>query len=162
MMNNVELINKKDNLQKRIRKIKTCLMVLIKFQSDSIQEFLETEDCVTPTELVNKTAWLHKATITMQLLNIIDITIVMSNEFLDDLLRVIKNPTRVCDRERIYGVEHLKKSECWLCGRDGVCIHHLIPLCLGGRNEAYNVIPVCSDCHYLHTFRDILKVLKMF
>ena len=43
---------------------------------------------------------------------------------------------------RLYGYV------CLNCGSDtDIELHHIVPLCNGGRNEARNIVPLCCECH---------------
>lgn len=43
---------------------------------------------------------------------------------------------------------------CEVCGKEkAYCMHHILPLCKGGRNKSNNLIAVCEKCHKkIHPF----------
>jgi len=63
----------------------------------------------------------------------------------DKILKKYKNTCRECG-------EKTKKLE----------MHHVIPLCCGGRDDEDNIIPLCHDCHKLKPrmamFREFFKI----
>ena len=47
----------------------------------------------------------------------------------------------------------LTSNQCYICGEDAYCMHHIIPLIFGGNNRKGNLIPICKECHkQIHEF----------
>ena len=56
--------------------------------------------------------------------------------------RMSLTKTMKSEISRLYGYV------CLNCGSDkDIELHHIVPLCNGGRNEARNIVPLCYGCH---------------
>jgi hypothetical protein len=53
---------------------------------------------------------------------------------------------REITRLRIF---HKHGKKCFDCGKTDCKfeMHHVIPLCAGGRDDEDNIVPLCHDCH---------------
>ena len=49
--------------------------------------------------------------------------------------------------------------KCYNCGStDSIEYHHVVPVCVGGKNVITNVVPLCHACHFAaHTGRDLTE-----
>lgn len=51
------------------------------------------------------------------------------------------------------GINEAKKflfHKCVNCGSEkDIMFHHIVPLALGGNDIVSNIVPLCTDCHYL-------------
>lgn len=45
--------------------------------------------------------------------------------------------------------EKVKKkyqNKCYICGQPATTVHHIIPKALGGKDEEWNLVPLCENC----------------
>ena len=71
---------------------------------------------------------------------------------------LIKEASRSLKFTAQYNKLRIKKhpvrgKNCVVCGEKADCMHHILPLSCGGRNNKGNLIPVCNRCHIkIHPF----------
>jgi HNH endonuclease len=46
-----------------------------------------------------------------------------------------------------FSLLSLEGARCYVCSQPAKHRHHVIPICRGGSNEKYNLVPLCIKCH---------------
>ncbi len=53
-------------------------------------------------------------------------------------------------------------NQCYFCEKPSTTLHHIIPKSLGGKDQEWNLIPLCEGCHKkLHKLVDPLVQLLL-
>ena len=51
-------------------------------------------------------------------------------------------------RHAIFREAGYRCQKCQKYSKGNLHLHHIVPLGVGGSNNRYNLIPLCSSCHY--------------